>query len=84
MRWSAEYGFTRSAEEEGFRSPPGLRAVTLRDVLQIDDSLIRARREYTAAVKRGDDESAALIAQAIEVLEQARDGALPFQRPAAD
>jgi hypothetical protein len=53
-------------------------------VLQIDDSLLRARREHAAALKRGDVESADLIAQAIAALEQARDGALPVQRGALD
>jgi hypothetical protein len=50
----------------------------------IEDSLFRAKREYAAALQRGDAESAAMIAQAITVLEQARDGALPTQRASVD
>jgi hypothetical protein len=49
-------------------------------VVQIEESLRRAEREYAIAVARGDAESASLIAQAIQVLELARDGQLPAQR----
>jgi hypothetical protein len=50
-------------------------------VIDLTDSLDRARREHQAAVDRGDDEAAEMIGRAIVVLEQAREGLLvPQQR----
>jgi hypothetical protein len=53
---------------------------TLDDVVDLTDSLDRARREHDAALRRGDQRGAAVIARAIEVLEEAANGQLPRQR----
>jgi hypothetical protein len=53
-------------------------------VPDLEDSLGRARREHAAALRRGDADGAAVIARAIEVLEQATAGQIPQQRRPED
>jgi hypothetical protein len=49
-------------------------------VVDLTDSLDRARREHDAALRRDDQRGAAVIARAIEVLEGAVSGQVPRQR----
>jgi hypothetical protein len=53
-------------------------------VSDLSDSLDRARREHEAALRRGDGRAAAVIARAIEVLEDAASGTIPRQRQPED
>ena len=49
------------------------------------DSIARARREYDAALARGDTDAAEMIERALAVLEQAGEGLLiPEQRKPED
>jgi hypothetical protein len=49
-------------------------------VVDLTDSLQRARREHDAALQRGDQRAVAVIARAIRVLEEAASGQIPRQR----
>ena len=49
-------------------------------MVDLTDSLERAQREYDAALARGDQRAAAVIARAIEVLQEAASGQIPRPR----